>query len=51
MTRTYRKELLIVPDYNKPQALPFGKYHTDHMVHVNWSQNSGWEVPRLEPYR
>ena len=40
-----------VPDYNDPKALPFGKYHTDHMIHVNWDIKAGWAKPRLEPFR
>jgi branched-chain amino acid aminotransferase len=40
-----------VPDYNNPESLPFGKYNTDHMVHVNWSAKTGWQNPRLEPFR
>ena len=51
MNRQYRKELLPIPDYNDPESLPFGKYHTDYMIHVNWDLKSGWAKPRLEPFR
>lgn len=28
----------------------FGKYYTDHMVTVEWSEEDGWGVPELKPY-
>ncbi|MBC7464021.1 MAG: branched-chain amino acid aminotransferase [Actinobacteria bacterium] len=28
----------------------FGKYYTDHMVAVEWSETEGWGVPELKPY-
>ena len=28
----------------------FGKYFTDHMVVIDWSQDAGWHEPRLVPY-
>ena len=51
MTKQYRQQLLDRPDYNDPQSMPFGKYSTDHMVHINWNVKDGWETPRLEPFR
>jgi branched-chain amino acid aminotransferase len=28
----------------------FGKFFTDHMVDVCWSENGGWHRPRVQPY-
>jgi branched-chain amino acid aminotransferase len=28
----------------------FGKYYTDHMVTIDWDENSGWGEPVLQPY-
>lgn len=28
----------------------FGKYYTDHMVTVEWTEDEGWGVPELKPY-
>ena len=28
----------------------FGKFFTDHMVDICWSENGGWHRPRVQPY-
>ncbi|MCU1470302.1 MAG: branched-chain amino acid aminotransferase [Glaciihabitans sp.] len=28
----------------------FGKYFTDHMVDICWSEHGGWHRPRVQPY-
>ena len=28
----------------------FGKYYTDHMVTIDWDEQSGWGEPELKPY-
>jgi len=28
----------------------FGKYFTDHMVDICWSESGGWHRPRVQPY-
>jgi len=30
--------------------LVFGKFFTDHWLHVEWNKSSGWEVPIISPY-
>lgn len=37
---------------NKPAIsdLGFGKYFTDHMYQVNYSEGKGWHSPRITPY-
>src|SRR3954447_20018837 len=32
------------------QAPGFGKFFTDHMVLIDWTEESGWETPRVLPY-
>ena len=36
----------------KPAAdkLQFGKYFSDHMLEVEWDQESGWGKPRIVPF-
>ena len=28
----------------------FGKFFTDHMVDICWSEHGGWHRPRVQPY-
>ena len=37
---------------NKPDqnALGFGKYYTDHMFIMDYTEGEGWHSPRVEPY-
>ncbi|MFZ3231699.1 MAG: branched-chain amino acid aminotransferase [Pseudobdellovibrio sp.] len=37
---------------NKPAVadLGFGKYFTDHMFQVNYTEGKGWHTPRITPY-
>jgi branched-chain amino acid aminotransferase len=28
----------------------FGRYFTDHMVRIDWTQDGGWQAPRVLPY-
>ena len=51
MSKHERKELLSQPNYNDPFALPFGKYHTDYMVTINYDSKHGWQHPKLQPFR
>ncbi len=42
-----------VSDKERAEALVspgFGKYFTDHMVDVCWSEQGGWHRPRVNPY-
>jgi len=40
------KEPLKKPDFiNKP--LPFGLYHTDHMLEIDFSIQDGWKNPEI----
>ena len=50
MTRNYRKELLDLPDYNDPRAMPFGKFNSDHMITIDHDVKHGWHHPKLEPF-
>ncbi|XP_034045952.1 branched-chain-amino-acid aminotransferase, mitochondrial [Thalassophryne amazonica] len=34
-----------------PTTLVFGKQFSDHMLTVNWSQQSGWEAPEIKPFQ
>ena len=49
MTKTLRKDLLTPPKFDKNE-LPFGKYHSDHMISVDFSTKSGWASPVLAPF-
>ena len=31
--------------------LGFGKYFTDHMLHIKWTAMNGWEDPQIGPLR
>ncbi|KAL5534307.1 hypothetical protein ACEPAG_769 [Sanghuangporus baumii] len=31
-------------------SLVFGQVFTDHMLTIPWSANSGWDVPKIQPY-
>lgn len=33
-----------------PSALGFGKYFTDHMFVMDYSEEKGWHAPRIAPY-
>lgn len=37
----------------KPEtsSLVFGKQFSDHMLTVNWSEESGWEAPQIKPFQ
>ena len=48
------------PDYklrtnSKPkpasEELVFGKFFTDHMLRIHWTQNQGWSEPRITPFQ
>jgi branched-chain amino acid aminotransferase len=36
------------PDFD--QKLPFGLYHTDHMLEVDYDSRNGWGKPYISPY-
>lgn len=42
------KQFFVKPDYTKP--VPFGAYHTDHMMIIDYSSETGWERPVIKPY-
>ena len=37
----------VKPDYTK---LGFGKYFTDHMFIMDYTEGQGWHDARIEPY-
>eukprot|EP01147_Barroeca_monosierra_P002620 gene2620-5522_t len=37
----------VFPD---PSTLSFGKTFSDHMLVCDWTQSSGWEDPKIQPY-
>jgi branched-chain amino acid aminotransferase len=42
-----------VPDQRRAQLVAdpgFGRYFTDHMVTIRWSQDAGWHDPAVVPY-
>jgi branched-chain amino acid aminotransferase len=48
---TKSKKALAPEDRAAKVANPgFGKYYTDHMVTVEWSEEDGWGVPELKGY-
>jgi branched-chain amino acid aminotransferase len=48
---TRSKKALAPEDRAAKVANPgFGKYYTDHMVVVEWSEDEGWGVPELKGY-
>ncbi|HIW92820.1 MAG TPA: branched-chain amino acid aminotransferase [Candidatus Corynebacterium avicola] len=50
-TRTLTDTPTSVERINEVLANPgFGKYFTDHMVVVDWTEDDGWHEPRLVPY-
>jgi hypothetical protein len=40
---------LIPPKFDKNE-LPFGKYHSDHMITVDYNVKNGWGSPILKPF-
>jgi branched-chain amino acid aminotransferase len=30
--------------------LVFGRFFTDHMLEVEWDENSGWSTPKISPF-
>ncbi|XP_033025412.1 branched-chain-amino-acid aminotransferase, mitochondrial [Lacerta agilis] len=34
-----------------PKDLVFGKYFTDHMLTIEWSQEKGWGKPHIKPFQ
>lgn len=40
------KQLKAKPDI---KDLVFGKYFTDHMLRIKWSQSEGWSPPAITP--
>ncbi|XP_028557512.2 branched-chain-amino-acid aminotransferase, mitochondrial [Podarcis muralis] len=34
-----------------PKDLVFGKYFTDHMLMIEWSQEKGWGKPHIKPFQ
>ncbi len=51
MSKHIRHDLLALPDYNCPKGIPFGMYHTDHMVVVDYDEKHGWHHPKLKPFK
>jgi branched-chain amino acid aminotransferase len=48
---TKSKRAVPVADREKMLANPgFGKYYTDHMVTVEWTEDDGWGQAELKPY-
>ncbi|GAA6071697.1 branched-chain-amino-acid aminotransferase, mitochondrial isoform X1, partial [Tachysurus ichikawai] len=37
----------------KPELsnLGFGKFFSDHMLTVNWTEKGGWETPQIKPFQ
>ena len=46
---------LTQPSQLKPkpasEELVFGKFFTDHMLRIHWTQNQGWSEPRITPFQ
>ena len=48
---TKSKQAVPTDERAKKVASPgFGKYYTDHMVTVEWTEEDGWGEPELKPY-
>jgi hypothetical protein len=41
-----RKQLLKKPPFTI-EALPFGVVNTDHMLSINWDNETGWHRPKI----
>jgi branched-chain amino acid aminotransferase len=47
---------LTVTETNNPNELPlsknllFGRTFSDHMLRIRWTEATGWEAPRIEPF-
>jgi branched-chain amino acid aminotransferase len=39
------------PLFSDPLKLPFGRYFTDYMFTMEYSQGQGWKNPRIKPYQ
>jgi branched-chain amino acid aminotransferase len=39
------------PLFTDPLKLPFGRYFTDYMFSMEYSQGQGWKNPRIKPYQ
>lgn len=39
------------PLFEDPLKLPFGRYFTDYMFTMEYSQGEGWKNPRIKPYQ
>lgn len=53
MTVKITKSKKVVPPAERAKKVAnpgFGKYYTDHMVTVEWTEDEGWGVPELKPY-
>ena len=42
------KQFFVKPNYNEP--VPFGVFHTDHMMVIDYTVDAGWERPIIKPY-
>ena len=46
---------LAQPSQLKPkpasEELVFGKFFTDHMLRIHWTQNHGWSKPKITPFQ
>jgi len=43
-----RKQKLEKPDYSKP--IKFGEIHTDYILEIDYTNENGWEKPKISPY-
>ena len=53
MTVKITKSNKVVSDGERAKRVAspgFGKYYTDHMVTVEWTEEDGWGEPQLKPY-
>jgi branched-chain amino acid aminotransferase len=39
------------PLFDDPLQLPFGRYFTDYMFTMEYTQGEGWKNPRIKPYQ
>lgn len=43
-----KRQFFVKPDYSKP--IGFGVFHTDHMMVIDYNEETGWERPTIKPY-
>lgn len=50
LVKNIRSDLLPLPKF-EASTLPFGKYHSDHIISVDYDIKTGWGKPTLGPYQ